>query len=53
MSGTIIKKCPCKSNPIQTSDYQDQKYGKDMRVMSLDQKKTEATCSICNKTHKV
>lgn len=53
MSGTVIKKCNCKGNPSHASDFQDAKYGQGMRVCSLDQKKTEATCSVCGKTQKV
>ena len=53
MSGTVIKKCGCKGNPSHASDYQDKKYGQGFRVMSVDQKKTEATCSVCNKTVKM
>ena len=53
MSGCVVKKCGCRSNPEGISDYQDKKYGKDMRVMNLDQKKAEATCTICGKVHKV
>lgn len=53
MSGTVIKRCGCKGNPSHASDFQDEKYGNGNRVMSLDQKKTEATCSVCGKTHKV
>jgi hypothetical protein len=49
----VIKKCGCQSNPPGISKYQDDKYGKDMRVMNLDIKKTEATCTICGKTTKV
>lgn len=53
MSGAVIKKCGCKGNPSFASDYQDAKYGQGMRVCSLDQKKAEATCSVCSKVHKV
>lgn len=53
MSGTVIKKCNCKGNPSHGSDYQDTKYGQGMRVCSLDQKKTEATCSVCGKSQKL
>ena len=53
MSGTIIKRCGCKGNPSHASDFQDAKYGQGNRVMSLDQKKSEATCSVCGKTVKV
>lgn len=53
MSGSVIKKCGCKGNPSHGSDYQDKTYGDGMRLMCLDQKKVEATCSICGKTHKV
>jgi hypothetical protein len=53
MSGVIVKKCGCKGNPSFGSDYQDKKYGEGMRVMNLDQKKTESSCTICGKTSKV
>lgn len=53
MSGSVIKKCGCKSNPAGTSEYQDAKYGKDNRVMNLDQKKTSASCTICGKNIKI
>ena len=53
MSGLVVKKCGCKGNPSHGSDYQDKKYGDGMRVMNLDQKKTEASCTICGKTVKV
>lgn len=53
MSGAVIKRCGCKGNPSYASDYQDKKYGSGMRVMSLDQKKSEATCSVCGKTVKL
>lgn len=53
MSGTVIKRCGCKGNPSHASDYQDAKYGQGNRVMSLDQKKSEATCSVCGKTVKL
>lgn len=53
MAGSVIKKCGCQSNPPGISEYQDSKYGKDMRVMNLDQKKSEAVCTVCGKTYKV
>jgi hypothetical protein len=53
MAGTVIKKCGCKGNPSHASDYQDAKYGHGNRVCSLDQKKSSAACTICNKTHKL
>jgi|LakMenEpi03Aug12_release.lakeMendotaPanAssembly.Ray.scaffolds.fasta_scaffold71388_4 hypothetical protein len=53
MSGTVIKRCGCKGNPSHASDFQDAKYGQGNRVMSLDQKKSEATCSVCGKTVKL
>ena len=52
MSGCVIKKCGCKSNPPGASEYRDKRYGDGMRVMNLDQKKTDAVCTICGKTHK-
>jgi hypothetical protein len=53
MAGCVIKKCGCTSNPPGISQYQDQKYGQGNRVMNVDLKKTEATCTVCGKTHKV
>ena len=52
MAGCIVKRCGCKGNPPNCSDYQDQKYGEGMRLMNLDQKKSEAVCTVCGKTHK-
>ena len=52
MSGCVIKRCGCKGNPSHASDYQDKKYGQDMRLMTLDQKKAEAVCTVCGKTYK-
>lgn len=49
----VIKKCGCKGNPSNASDYQDAKYGQGMRSCNLDQKKAEATCTICGKSHKI
>lgn len=53
MSGITIKRCGCKGNPSDSSDYQDKKYGQGMRVCNLDLKKTSATCSVCGKSHKL
>jgi hypothetical protein len=53
MSGSVIKKCNCKPNPSSAAEYQDSKYGSGNRVCNLDQKKTEATCTVCNKSHKL
>lgn len=53
MSGAVIKRCGCKGNPSHASEYQDAKYGNGNRVCNLDQKKSEATCTICGKVHKV
>lgn len=53
MSGVVVKRCGCTGNPSHSSDYQNKKYGEGMRVLNLDVKKTEATCTICGKTHKV
>lgn len=52
MSGSVIKKCGCTGNPSNGSDYQNKKYGDGMRVMNLDVKKAEATCTVCGKTVK-
>lgn len=48
----VIKKCGCKGNPTQSSDYQDKRYGKDNRVMNLNSKKDGAECTVCGKEHK-
>jgi hypothetical protein len=40
MSGTVIKPCSCKSV------YQDNMYGKGMRVHNIKKDKTE-TCTVC------
>lgn len=48
----VIKKCDCNGTPKQSSEFQDQEYGKGMRVCNLDMKKTAATCTICGKEHR-
>lgn len=48
----VIKRCGCKSTPPGISEYQDKRYGDGMRVCNLDIKKTEATCTVCGKSHK-
>lgn len=53
MAEAVVKKCNCKGNPSYGSDYQDQKYGDGMRVCTVNQKKTEARCTVCNKVHKI
>ncbi len=53
MSGSVVKKCGCKGNPSNGSDFQDKKYGDGMRVCNLDLKKTAASCTICGKDHKI
>ena len=53
MSGIVIKKCGCKGTPSFASDFQDAKYGSGNRVCNVDVKKTEASCTVCGKTHKV
>jgi hypothetical protein len=50
---TVIKQCGCKSDPAGISEYQDKRYGNGNRVMNLDIKKTEATCTVCGRTQKV
>jgi hypothetical protein len=50
--GVVIKKCGCEGKPSHASDFQNQKYGNGMRVMSLNQKKDSATCSVCGTKHK-
>ena len=49
----VIKKCGCQSTPPNTSQYQDKRYGEGMRVMNLDVKKTDATCTVCGRTVKI
>lgn len=52
MSGSTIKKCNCNpSSPA--AEYQNKKYGEGMRVCNIDQKKTEASCTVCGKSHKL
>jgi hypothetical protein len=41
MSGCTVKRCSCKH------EYQDSKYGQNMRVHNFNQKKTEARCTVC------
>lgn len=53
MSGSVIKKCNCNPSPSFAAEYQNSKYGDGMRVCNVDQKKTEATCTACGKTHKL
>lgn len=50
---TTVKRCGCKGTPSHSSDFQDKAYGEGMRVCNLDQKKVEATCTVCGKVHKV
>lgn len=52
MSGSVIKKCGCKINPSNASDYQDKKYGDGMRVMNLSQKGDTSKCTVCGKEYK-
>lgn len=44
---TEVKKCNCKH------EFQDKTYGTGMRVMNLDFKKVNATCTVCGTKHKV
>ncbi len=53
MSGCVVKKCTCKASDSACADYQDKKYGNQMRVMNLDQKKSDATCTVCGKSVKL
>jgi len=53
MSGCTVKKCTCKAEQFQCAEYQDKKYGNQMRVMNYDQKKSELTCTVCGKVVKV
>lgn len=53
MAGVTVKKCNCKSNPDHASTYQDAKYGQGMRVCNVDQKGSEASCTVCGKNHKM
>ena len=52
MAGCVVKRCGCPANG-EAAKYQDKKYGEGMRVLNLDQKKTEAVCTVCGKTMKV
>ena len=45
-----VKRCNCSGTPA--ADFQDKTYGKGMRVMNLDFKKTNATCTVCGAKHK-
>jgi hypothetical protein len=49
----VIKKCGCQGTPPDASAYQDKRYGEGMRVMNVDVKKTDATCTVCGRTFKV
>lgn len=53
MSGCVVKKCGCHPTPDHAAKYQDKTYGEGNRLMTLDQKKTEAVCTVCGKTYKV
>lgn len=55
MSGAVIKKCTCagNANVSHAAKYQDSKYGAGNRVMNLDVKRAEATCTVCGKVVKV
>lgn len=44
-----IKRCTCSGTPA--ADFQDKRYGKGMRVMNEDQKKSY-TCTVCGSKHK-
>lgn len=50
---TIVKKCNCKPTPDHAANYQDSKYGQGNRLCNIDQKKTEASCTVCGKSHKL
>jgi hypothetical protein len=49
MVGVQIQSCP---NCIQTqsAQYQDEKYGKGMRVMNVDRAGKSAVCTVCGKS---
>ena len=44
-----VKKCSCSGTPA--ADYQDKIYGRGMRVMNQDAKKSY-TCTVCGTKHK-
>lgn len=44
-----VKKCSCSGTPA--AEYQDKTYGKGMRVMNEDAKKSY-TCTVCGAKHK-
>lgn len=44
-----VKKCSCSGTPA--ADFQDKTYGKNMRVMNEDAKKSY-TCTVCGSKHK-
>ena len=50
MAATIIKKCNCESK------FQDERYGKGMRLMNLrdsSKHKNEAICTVCGTKHNI
>lgn len=53
MSGSIIKKCGCRVETSHACEFQNKKYGEGVRVMNLNQKKNEASCTVCGKNHKI
>lgn len=42
MSGVKILKCKCNHS------FQDENYGKGNRVFNVNEKETEASCTVCN-----
>lgn len=47
---TEVKRCTCSGTPA--ADFQDKTYGKGMRVMNSDMKKSSYTCTVCGAKHK-
>jgi hypothetical protein len=43
MADTALITCTCKS------DFQDERYGKGVRVANVDSKKTTYVCTVCGK----
>ena len=50
MAATIVRKCNCESK------FQDERYGKGMRLMNLKdpgKHKNEAVCTVCGTKHNI
>jgi len=48
---TEIKKCTCTGTPA--CEFQDNRYGNQMRVCNNDSKNKNTTCTVCGKVHKL